>query len=316
MFEEYKRKKLETKLKESRESALSDIRGERLAFEGMVQRARIAGEPPDDTFVADVLGRLADIERRANEETSTDELDGLSEDAEQQGQLRAYVCSSVEIRNEGTLSIDLMEEWNVPKTKVDKLRRLVEPQLQNAVTDPLAGRSALRDIFDESDSWRRYTSDYEDEMKRLTRWWLALPTLGLLLLAIVALRFPLIFPIGLPILLAGAAGSCVSVMAKMPVLEVGLSGELESYERRILSRIAVGMSASLIGCGLLAWGVISLPIQGHTFADIVTACSTSPLTACTGPYTLIVLAIPILFGFSERALTWFEKKVFGASAPK
>jgi len=312
MFEQYKRKKLE----KHRSETLSAIRGERLTFEAMVQRARIAGDTPDNAVLTSVPERLAEIEQRANQETNLGELDALIGDAEKQGQLRAYICPSAEIRNEGTLAIDLMEEWNVPKTKIDKLRRLVEPQLQKADIDPGPGRSALRDIFDESDSWSGYTDEYEDEMRRFTRWWLAVPSIVLLLLAIAALHFPVTVPLALPVLFAGAAGSCVSVMAKMPVLEVGLSGELESYERRILSRIGVGVAASIIGCGWLGWGIISFSIQGQTFADVLNACSTSPPTSCTGLKTLILLAVPMLFGFSERALTSFEQKVFGTSGQK
>jgi hypothetical protein len=41
----------------------------------------------------------------------------------------------------------------------------------------------------------------------------------------------------------------------MPLLDVALSAELEAYGRRIFSRIAVGVGASLIGCALLGWGL-------------------------------------------------------------
>ena len=61
MFGKRKRRKLET----ARKEALSDIRGERLGFEAMVQRAQRAGDTPDDAFVADVLRRLAETEQRA-----------------------------------------------------------------------------------------------------------------------------------------------------------------------------------------------------------------------------------------------------------
>lgn len=308
MFDQWKRKKVETRRRE----VLSAIRWEQLAFEAMVERSERNEEPRDDAFLTRVRGSLAEIEQKASKETNIDELDDLIDDAEQQGQLRAYICPRAEIRNEGTLAIDLMEEWNVPKTKIDKLRRLVEPQLQKADTDPKPGRSALRDIFDESDSWSGYTDEYERKMRRYT-FCLFVATLILLVVAIITLRFPLIFPLGLSISLARAAGSCVSVMAKMPVLEVGLSGELESYGRRILSRIGFGVIASLIGCGLIGWGVISLSIQGQTFADVLNACSISPPMSCTGRHTLILLAVPMLFGFSERALTSFELKIFGNS---
>jgi hypothetical protein len=299
-------------LERRRSDALSVIRGELLAFEAMLQRPRNAGDAaPDEAFVAGVHERLEDIKQRATQETDIDELDSLSEDAEQQGQLRAYICLRREIQIEGYLAIDLMNEWGVPKPVIAKLHELVDKALRSANEDPEAARSALRAIFEEKDSWSEYTSDYEDKMKRFTRWWLFWPSMLLTVLALVALHFPVAVPGGL--LLAGVAGSCVSVLTKMPLLEVSLSGELESYERRILSRIGAGVLGSLIGCGLLGWGLISFSIHGQTFADVLNACSTSLSTSCTALQTLILLAVPMLFGFSERALTSFEQKVFGNS---
>jgi len=131
-------------------------------------------------------------------------------------------------------------------------------------------------------------------------------------LAVLAFHFafcfsPLLF-VGL--LCAGAAGSCVSVMAKMPALDVGLSAELDAYCRRILTRIGIGIVASLIGCASLGWLPIS--IQNQTFADALNACTTSPAT-CTGIKSLLLLGVPMLLGFSERTLTSFEQRVFGSS---
>src|SRR5258708_3575597 len=120
-----------------------------------------------------------------------------------------------------------------------------------------AARSALRAIFEESDSWRRYTDEYEEQMGRYVRW-LSCSILILLLLALIFLCFQRTFLYGL--LFAGAAGSCASVMSKVPVLEVSLSGELESYGRRIFSRISTGVVASIIGTALLGWGVIAISV--------------------------------------------------------
>jgi hypothetical protein len=110
LFARYRRKKLETRQKE----VLSDIRGERANFEVMVQRAQRAGDTIDDIFLTDVLRRLGEIEQRANQATSIEELDGLIEDAEQQGQLRAYICPLAEIQDEGKLLVNVMHEWAVP----------------------------------------------------------------------------------------------------------------------------------------------------------------------------------------------------------
>ncbi len=302
------------KLERQRSNTLSCIRGERLTFEEMLQRPRRADDPlPDERFLTGVRERLTEIEQRATGEANIEELERLSDDAEEQGQLRAYCCPREEIEVEGALAIELMEEWGVPKAIVTNLHRLVDQALKNADKDVDGARGALRAAFEESDSWRDYTSEYEYEMQRLTRW-LFWPTVALVLGAFIALHFPVTLPLG--ILLAGTAGSSASVMSKMPGLDVRLSNELESYSRRILSRVGVGIIASIVGCGLLGWGFISISIQGQTFADILKACSISPRGACTTEEKLILLAIPMLFGFSERALTSFESTVFGKSGPK
>jgi hypothetical protein len=74
--------------------------------------------------------------------------------------------------------------------------------------------------------------------------------------------------------------------------------------------------ASIVGCGLLGWGLISISIQGQTFADILKVCSASARTSCTTGETLTLLAVPMLFGFSERALTSFESTIFGKLGQK
>jgi hypothetical protein len=134
----------------------------------------------------------------------------------------------------------------------------------------------------------------------------------LLGLFIVVLHFfPKFLVVGL--LCAGAAGSCVSVVTKLPILSVSLSGELEAYGRRILSRICSGLIASVIGSALLGWGILSISINNQSYADALNECSRGSASSCTSLNTLILLGVPLLFGFSERALTSFEKTVFGSS---
>jgi hypothetical protein len=181
-----------------------------------------------------------------------------------------------------------------------------------ASKDRSEARSALYHLFAERDSWSDYTEEYEERMRSYTRllFW---TTISLLLAAVFALHFaphfsPLLI-VGL--FFAGAAGSGVSVMAKMPALDVSLSGELDAYGRRILSRIAVGVIASLIGCGLLTWGVLPISIQNQTFKDAVEACAAPHALSSAGIPLLIALSVAMLLGFSERALASFEQRVFG-----
>jgi hypothetical protein len=295
------------KLEKRRKEAVSDIIGERLAFETMLQRARIAGELPDEVFVQDVMGRFEKYEAKARQVTDLAELDNLACDAEKQGWLRAYVCPVVEVADEGNLAIDLMEEWNLPKAVTAKLRRTLGKKLDDTADHPESARGALRAIFEESDTWSRYTGEYEKEMRKLT-YFLAVAMAGGLVAASFAIRFPPTTPAGL--LLSGVAGSCASVMAKMPMLEVVLSGALESYRRRILIRVCVGAAASLTGSALLGWGLLPIAIQGQTFAQmLVSCCSPGQSGSCSTVATLVLMGVPMLFGFSERALAHFEHQI-------
>ena len=297
-------------LEDRRTEVLSAIRGEESNIETMAQRPRRAEDILDTALLAEVRQRLAEIKQRAEHATTIDNLDDLVDDAEAQGQLRAYICPIGEIRNEGNLAVDVMEEWSLPKAVIAKLRASLGQELEKADTDPETARSALRELFEEYDSWATYTDDYEDTMQRFANWLFA-ASVVCPLLALLAFHWRFTTLAGL--LLAGAAGSCVSVMAKMPTLDVSLSGELDAYGRRVLTRIATGVSASLIGCALLAWGLLPISIQNQTFADALSACTGSPANSCTGLKTLILLGVPMLFGFSERALTSFETRVLGNS---
>jgi hypothetical protein len=139
--------------------------------------------------------------------------------------------------------------------------------------------------------------------------------IGSIAVSLICFHFPRFFLAAL--FFAGAAGACTSVISKMPMLAVTMSGELEAYERKIWSRVSIGVVASLIGSALLGWGVLSLSIQSQSFADVISACSTTNSCStptgllCTSSKILILLSVPMLFGFSERALTSFELPFFG-----
>lgn len=91
-------------------------------------------------------------------------------------------------------------------------------------------------------------------------------------------------------------------------MDVSLSNELDAYDRRVLSRIGIGVIASLIGSGLLAWLPVS--VQNQTLADALNACAAGRATAIT---VLTVEAFAGILGFSERAVTFIEQRLFGDS---
>jgi hypothetical protein len=296
------------KLEKRRVEALSTITGERLHVELMAQRPRGVDDPLDIALFEKLLKCLTDIEESARQATHLGTLDDLSDDAELHGTFRGYLCPVGEIEDEGLMAIALMEEWGVPKSETRKLRESLGQKLKK---DPEDARGALRSLLEERGSWSDYTDDYEASMKRYTYGLfaavIALPSLAVIAFHYAFLYSPLLFG---GLFCAGAAGSCVSVMAKMPELDVRLSSELDAYGRRVLSRIGVGLAASLIGCALLGWGLLPISLQGQTFREVLNSCTTSA-QSCTGTQALILVGVPMLLGFSERALTSFEQRIFG-----
>ena len=303
-----------TELEKCRLEALSSITGERMYVECMAQRPRPETDSLDVKLRDEVLKKINEIYDTAGQANETDELDDLTEDAELQGLFAAYLCPASEVKIEGDLVIDQIEGWGIPKSSTDTARRLWEEAAKNVKDQPQEARGALYAILAERDAWGEYLEEYNEKTRR-TMLVLFLAIVTLLVLAVFALHSAVLF---LPFLLCsilatGAAGSCASVMSKMPPLEVSLSGKLDAYGRGVLSRIATGLIATLIGCALLAW--IPLSIQGQSFGEIISACTTAPCTTpaatCTAVKMLILLGIPLLLGFSERTLPFFEQRMFG-----
>jgi hypothetical protein len=300
----------QTKLEKQRQNTLSGIQTERWMLISMLTRAEVAGEPPNaEELMTEPLTRLKALEERAKNTTKIDDFDDIDAEAEEWGTFKAYICPVTEIEHEGNVSINLMEEWAVPKSRVEWMRTSLGSRLTDS--NPQSARGALKMILMEENSWSDYTNEYEDTMKGYT-YWLSGATGVLIVLAFVGLRYRLIVPpltfLGM-LLCSGAAGSCVSVILKLPLLDVSLSGELEAYGRRILSRVVTGTVASLVGCSLFA--VLMVSVQNLAFADVITVCTSQDVASCTIVKQLILLTLPILLGFSERTLTSVERKVLG-----
>lgn len=306
------------KLEKCRVEVLSSITGDRQRVELMAQRPRTEDDKLNIGLLETVLRRFTEIEASAKAATLEDELTDLRDDGELLALFEAYFCPMNEIQDEGTRSIDTMEGWGIPKSAPKKLRDLFSKKLQDAVANPHDARGALYSIFSEADAWSDFIDDYEDSMRGYRRG-LSIVALCAVVLAATSLYFASHFSILIlaGLLFAGAAGSSVSVMAKMPALDASLSGELDAYDRRVYTRIGVGIVASLIGCGLMAWGVLPISMQNQTFTDALNACLSPASSSGKATRVLTVLALAMLLGFSERALTSFEQHIFGeASSPR
>ncbi len=303
------------KFEERRRVVLLFTQDQRSALSRMALRPREKDDKLDNDLLSGVLERVNAIEQRMVTATDIDQLEYWVDEAESEGQFRAYICPKQDVWTEGCLAMALLEEWGLPKSVAVGLRKLTEESLE-ASEDVGLARGALRTIYEEVDAWRDYTTDYEETMEGYARWlcfWAAVFSLLAVLLYHWMCRFPSVEIVGL--LLAGLAGSCIGVMAHMPDFDIQLSKELDAYKRRILCRLGIGFGASLIGCSFLASGVLPLSIQGKTFQDALNVCVQSSQSG-TAMITnrLTCLAIPMLFGYSERVLTWFENRLFGGTS--
>jgi hypothetical protein len=130
------------RLEALRQKSLDDINQQRLGFDEMIQRAEHAGEAPDEVFVRKVLARSTEIDQLARAQGITgDELKSLLGQAKHQNWFKAFVCPQRELEDEGCLLIDEMEEWNVPKTVIARLRASLGKKIQ-VLAQILAPRAA------------------------------------------------------------------------------------------------------------------------------------------------------------------------------
>src|SRR5712691_1404901 len=289
MVAAYMRRKLEAK----RQEVLLAVKLERSIVAAMVLRAKFNnGDIP--ASINDVQKEFTDVEQKVATATRKDELDDLGEEAESLGQNRAYICPPNEIADEGSLRIDVMDEWGVPGATINQLRQSLGRKIEGK--DTATARSALRAIFEEFDSWSRYFDDYHESMWRYTRW--IFVAIGVLTAAVMlSIHWPQL-TLG-ALFLAGVVGSCASVISKVPVPELRPSSEVQGYLPRILGRIGAGTVVSFIACAVIGWG-IPVPIQGETFSTVLRSCTASPRTSCTEFDMLFLLGVPMGFGFTER----------------
>ncbi len=275
-------------------------------FEQSVSVSRAAGTPFDEDLVQVVLGRFSELESRIEKTITEDECEEIEDEAETLCRLRAYICSLPEIPLQGASILSTMEQWPLPVTALDTLKKEVAPELKS--TDLHKARAALFTLLKECDEWGEYQDKYNEEMNLLT---LSL-TGGIVASTAAALAFLFYGQVYAGIAFAGITGSCVSVISKIP--SVIVSGDSAPYHRSAIRRLATGFVASMAGVGFLLSGMIPLSFpSGGTFPDIVAALAESiPKSPPKIVLVFEVMAVVTLLGISERALTSFEETMFAS----
>ena len=290
-----------------RADALADIRDCRASFEASVLAANAAGSNYDSNLIPEVLKRFADIEQKLVLTTTKNEIETLVEQAEEVADLQAYLAAPAEIEIIGKTALDTVADWGVPTSSIEALRRDVIPKLactnQNDAAAVAAGRGALYTILSEYTSWSSWLDDYHSEMQKIG-YWLSAIALSLIVAAFLLSHKAVVWGL----LSAGACGALVSVVSKLPAREI--TADSAPYKRDSVRRVCIGFAASVIGCGLLMAGLLPITLpSGTTFADLAAECASGE--QCGSQRIFILLAVPMLFGLSERALFSFQDRLIG-----
>jgi hypothetical protein len=297
----------------------------------VVQRASATGTELPAALIDNVRKQFDAIDQELagiDEQDPVDceaKLSALVVRAEELERLRAYVMPREEILIEGLSRLSDMSNWSVPQSVIDQLQREVMPQLRSA--NLVEARGALRALYEVYDYWDWWVEEHSRTMRIASRVMLGL-LVAFLTGAVFLLHYGHVYS---GIFCAGTSGAILSVLAKLPpVLSYGAAN---SYFYRIVGRVAIGIAASMIGMGLLASDLITLQLSDHlTIAKMLdgkdrlcapdagsSAAAAPPAMspACTPDdprlsrrSVLLLMAIAMLFGFSERALSTFEEKIF------
>jgi hypothetical protein len=342
----------------------------KVTFEGAMRAAIADNVPYSHQAVVEARTRFSAIEGAIAASTEQTSIDALVEEAETLARRRAYVLGPAAIVQEGRARLAELTHWGIPQSIASPLERDTLPLLQS--TDVNVAREALHGLLEAHDTWSWYVDRYNEKMGMLAPR-LAIGVIATLAGAVVLLRFRWVV---FALLVAGACGAMVSILARLPLLLP--YGEATVFTRGIYRRVSVGLAGSAIGCGLLAAGIVNvgLPSNGGNFMSVVERCGrsesagvgsgTTPANAgagenaahsvstttrpdleaaadgpptpkpdaekpqsgppadrstpspCTPANQLLLIALAMLFGFSERALTSFEERILpapGGSTP-
>jgi hypothetical protein len=290
------------RIRNKKREAQSEVNDSIGCFEESVMAANAVASIYDQALVTKVRARFDEIKAQVEQTNTEAEIDNLVEQADGLLRLRAYLYPQSEILIQAQTVLNTLEDWSIPASSIQALKSNVLAKISDD-KDLNTARGALHTIFEEYDDWSDYLDEYDLSMTKVYSM-LAIAIVVSLGGAIYLLQSNYVL---WALLIAGACGAFVSVISKSPTLVV--SGDSAPYIRGVWRRSLMGLAASVMGIGFLVSGLITitLPNEG-SLPDIIENCSIGD--TCKKAHILVLVALAMLFGFSERALTSFEEKVF------
>jgi hypothetical protein len=248
-------------------------------FEEAVLLAAEAGEPSEPARTRLIEQTRSDL-AKVGEEARTAAWGGKRAavlEAEALARRRAYVLPVDEVRLEAARCVEELTEWSVPSSVLENLKSGLLAQITEKGAPVARMRAAFFRLLDDYDYWSWYIDWYASRSRIVCILCVVAAVVSLVLAGFIFLGHP---PV-IGFLLAGLAGTLVSIAIKMPTLIV--YGEASAYTIRVLGRLATGLAASVIGGALLVSGIVTLPLgtSSKTLAEMMEACHGAEATQCT-----------------------------------
>jgi hypothetical protein len=215
---------------------------------------------------------------------------------------RAYVLPEEELALEAESLLSEMRDWGVPPSVLEELTKRAT---KVSGPNPVLARAALNKLLEDYDYWDWY-SDWYVKQVSLTALSLGLGAIATLFLSLaLSLNGHHLFAV--PV--AATSGAAISILGKLPPMTV--YGNAASIYMRVSARLSSGILASCVGLWLFTSGIINITLGDTSLKDIATACINTQTpaqgTTCRSTDFLLLLTLAVLLGFSERALSSYEK---------
>lgn len=274
-------------------------------IEDALSLAALAGDPDADKHAEKALADFAGLAARAAAASTDAELEWIKEQAEAVQRQRAYVLPDDALYEEGLFLIEELEEWNLPESVIQRLKDRLQ-RLANFSAKSHQRRQLLTEIEEDADYWNFETERHETFLRRSVN---ALVPTCVVCLALSLVCFLSLRQAVAGFIVAGVGGAALSIVLKLPPLQV--YGETVGRWQRIAARLAAGAVASAVGLGLLASGMVNvgIPSRESGFVSAAAMLAECQSRGCPAASATLLLSLGIIFGFSERAITSFERVI-------
>jgi hypothetical protein len=232
-----------------------------------------------------------------------DDLAALEDRPDKLENQTAYVLPVSHLAENAQVIFDELVSWEVPPKSIRQVKEFVEK-----LKDPKVPDADKRNLYWWILSEYDYRSDYVEWVNSkflILKIISSVAAIGSLAASLILLNSRLLLP---GFLLAGVSGASLSVLLKFP--NIMDYGEYMKTMLDIFSRFTTGLIASVIGLGFLASGIINLSFTfDGELKSMATVIQDFDIAEKPILWSLVLLSLGIIFGFSERLFSSFESTI-------